>query len=328
MRILITGGAGFIGSHLAEYLLANNHPVDILDDLSTGRLQNLAHLRASPLLNVVTGSITDEPLLDRLIAACDLVYHLAAAVGVKLVVEAPVRTIETNVMGTAAVLRVANRHQRKVLLASTSEVYGKSDRLPLAEDGDRILGPTAVTRWCYSESKALDEVLALAYAREHRLPVVIVRLFNTIGPRQSGRYGMVVPRLVAQALAGEPLTVYGDGTQTRCFADVRDIVRGMAALATSPQAEGQVFNLGSNREIAINDLARLVIAVTASRSTVVHVPFDRVYGPGFEEAHRRVPDVSRVRALVGWEATTPLEDTVRSVAQEQSRTALPPGGAG
>jgi len=231
------------------------------------------------------------------------------------VVEAPVRTIETNVMGTAAVLRMAQRHGRQVVLASTSEVYGKTEQVPFREEDDRLLGPTTVTRWCYSESKALDEFLALAYSREHGLPVVIVRLFNTAGPRQSGRYGMVVPRLVGQALAGEPLTVYGDGSQTRCFADVRDIVRGMVALAACPQAQGQVFNLGSSREVTVNDLARLIIAVTGSQSTIVHVPLSQVYGPGFEEAYRRVPDVSKVKALIGWEAMTPLAETIARVAE-------------
>jgi len=327
MRILVTGGAGFIGSHLAEYLLANENQVHVLDDFSTGSLLNIARLCADARLQVVHESVTTEAVLEPLVRACDVIYHLAAVVGVRRVVEAPVQTIETNVMGTAAVLRMAKRYCRKVVLASTSEVYGKTERVPFREDDDRLLGPTTVTRWCYATSKALDEFLALAYAREHGLPVVIVRLFNTIGPRQSGRYGMVVPRLVAQALADEPLTVYGDGTQTRCFADVRDIVRGMVALTECLQAEGQVFNLGSSREITINDLARLIIAVTGSHSTIIHVPLAQVYGAGFEEAHRRVPDTSKVKALIGWEASIPLAETIAGVAEAMSGAGSPSEGA-
>jgi UDP-glucose 4-epimerase len=226
-----------------------------------------------------------------------------------------VHTIETNIMGTAAVLRVAHRYRRKVVLASTSEIYGKSSQLPFAEDDDRVLGPTTRSRWSYSTSKAVDEYLSLAYHRERGLPVVIVRLFNTIGPRQSGRYGMVVPRFVAQALSGQPLTVYGDGSQTRCFADVRDVVRGMVALAECPAAEGRVFNLGSDREITIADLARLVIAVTGSKSDIVRIPYDQAYEAGFEDMQRRVPDISKVAALIGWQASIPLEDSIRAVAE-------------
>lgn len=332
MKALITGGAGFIGSHLAEYLLARGYDVDVIDDLSTGTLQNLAHLCTDPRLHTATDSVTNERMLERLVSTSDVIYHLAAVVGVQRVLEAPVQTIETNVMGTAAVLRVAHRYGRKVVLASTSEVYGKSERVPFGEDDDRLLGRTTVMRWCYGESKALDEFLTLGYARQYSLPVVIVRLFNTVGPRQSGRYGMVVPRFVRQALAGEPLTVYGDGTQTRCFADVRDVVRGVVALAECPPAEGQVFNLGSQREISINELARLVISVTGSRSQIVHLPLAEVYGEGFEEPVRRVPDVSKVKALVGWEATTPLTETIHSVAQHlrssSSGPATPERGPG
>ena len=316
MKALITGGAGFIGSHLAEYLLSQDHDVAVIDDLSTGRLENVQHLQDNPRFHLAVYSITNEAVMDPLASECDIIYHLAAAVGVELIVRSPVHTIETNIMGTAAVLRVARRYQRKVLLASTSEIYGKSTKLPFAEDDDRVLGPTTRSRWSYSTSKATDEFLALAYHKEYGLPVVIVRLFNTIGPRQTGRYGMVVPRFVAQALAGEPLTVYGDGTQTRCFADVRDVVRGIVALTNHPEAEGQVFNLGSNREISIADLARLVIAITGSTSKIVYVPYEQAYEAGFEDMLRRVPDVSKVAGLIGWKAAIPLEDTIGAVADE------------
>ena len=314
MNILITGGAGFIGSHLAEYLLAQGHEVSVIDDLSTGRLENVQHLMAHPRFHLAIDTITNDMVMDRLVSACDIIYHLAAAVGVKLIVQSPVHTIETNIMGTAAIFRAAKRYRRPVLLTSTSEIYGKSESVPFAEDDDRLLGPTTRSRWCYSESKAVDEFLALAYWKEYGLPVVIVRLFNTIGPRQSGRYGMVVPRFVGQALAGEPLTVYGDGRQTRCFADVRDIVRGMVALAECPQAKGQVFNLGSDREIAIADLARLVISITGSKSGIVYLPYEQAYEAGFEDMQRRVPDVSKVAALIGWRATIPLEESIRAIA--------------
>ena len=316
MKALITGGAGFIGSHLAEYLLSLDHDIAVIDDLSTGRLENVQHLQDNPRFHLAVDSITNEAVMDPLASECDLIYHLAAAVGVELIVRSPVHTIETNIMGTAAVLRVARRYQRKVLLASTSEIYGKSTKLPFAEDDDRVLGPTTRSRWSYSTSKATDEFLALAYHKEYGLPVLIVRLFNTIGPRQTGRYGMVVPRFVAQALAGEPLTVYGDGTQTRCFADVRDVVRGIVALANHPEADGQVFNLGSNREISIAGLARLVIAITGSTSKIVYVPYEQAYEAGFEDMLRRVPDVSKVAGLIGWKAAIPLEETIRAVADE------------
>jgi UDP-glucose 4-epimerase len=315
MKALITGGAGFIGSHLSEYLLSQGHEVAIIDDLSTGRLENIAHLRDNPRFQFAIDTITNEVVMDRLASECTIIYHLAAAVGVELIVRSPVHTIETNIMGTAAVLRVANRYRRQVVLTSTSEIYGKSSRVPFAEEDDRVLGPTTRSRWSYSTSKAVDEFLSLAYHRERGLPVVIVRLFNTIGPRQSGRYGMVVPRFVAQALAGKPLTVYGDGSQSRCFSDVRDVELGIVALAQCPAAEGQVFNLGSNREITIADLARLVLAVTGSQSQIVHIPYDQAYGAGFEDMQRRVPDVSKVAAAVGWHTTIPLEDSIRAVAE-------------
>ena len=316
MKALITGGAGFIGSHLSEYLLARGHDVAIIDDLSSGRLENVQPLVPNPRFHYAIDTITNEVVMDRLASECDIIYHLAAAVGVEMIVRSPVHTIETNITGSASVFRVANRYRRKVVLTSTSEIYGKSEKVPFGEEDDRVLGPTTRSRWSYSDSKAVDEFLALAYHKERDLPVVIVRLFNTIGPRQTGRYGMVVPRFVAQALSGEALTVYGDGTQSRCFADVHDIVRGMVALAECPAAEGQVFNLGSTREISIGDLARLVISILGSRSRIAYAPYEEAYEVGFEDMQRRVPDVSKVRRLIGWEATTALEETIRAVAQQ------------
>jgi len=318
VKALITGGAGFIGSHLAEYLLARGDEVAVIDDLSSGSLDNVRHLTSNPRFHLAVDTITDEVVMDRLASVSDIIYHLAAAVGVEMIVRSPVHTIETNIMGTAAVFRVANRYRRKVVLTSTSEIYGKSTRVPFAEEDDRLLGPTTRSRWSYSTSKAVDEFLALAYARERALPVVIVRLFNTIGPRQTGRYGMVVPRFVRQALAGQPITVYGDGSQTRCFADVRDIVRGIIALADCPLAEGLVVNLGSRREISILDLARLVVRLTGSRSEISFIPYDQAYEAGFEDMARRVPDVTRAADLVGWSPDISLEDTIRAVAAAPS----------
>lgn len=314
MRVLITGGAGFIGGHLTERLLQAGHEVQVLDDLSTGRLENLSGVVASSRLHITIASVLDEPVLEPLVRWSEVVFHLAAVVGVDLVLSSPVKTIETNVLGTSSLLRLAARHNRKVLLTSTSEVYGKGTRIPFAEEDDRLLGPTSRSRWCYAESKALDEFLALAYARECGLPVVVVRLFNTVGPRQSGRYGMVLPRFVGQALTGRPLTVFGDGTQTRAFADVRDVVGALCSLAECPAAEGQILNIGSDREITINELARLVIAELGSQSDITYVPYDQAHPSGFEETLRRVPDVSRVCSLIGWEASTPLAVTIRAVA--------------
>ena len=281
MKALVTGGAGFIGSHLSEYLLSLEHEVAIIDDLSTGCLDNIRHLMNNSRFHYAVDTITNETVMDRMASECDIIYHLAAAVGVEMIIRSPIHTIETNIMGSAAVLQVANRYRRKVVLASTSEIYGKSDKVPFAEDDDRVLGPTIHSRWSYSTSKAVDEFLALAYSKERELPVVITRFFNTIGPRQTGRYGMVVPRFVAQALTGQPITVYGDGNQTRCFADVRDLVRGVVALAECPEATGQVFNLGSTREVSIADLARLVVSLTESPSELIYIPYDQAYEPGF-----------------------------------------------
>jgi UDP-glucose 4-epimerase len=315
MRYLITGGAGFIGSHLCELLLAQGHRVVAIDDLSTGRVENIAHLRPLPHFQLVRENIQNEQVLDRLTSESDVVVHLAAMVGVQRIVEDPVRTIRTNIMGTEAVLGAAYRYGCKVLIASTSEVYGKGVRVPFTEDDDRLMGPTTRSRWAYAESKAVDEFLGLAYYHQFGLPVVVMRFFNTVGPRQTGRYGMVVPRFVRQALAGEPLTVYGDGTQSRCFADVADVTRAAAALAEHPAAPGQVFNVGATEEITIRGLAERVIALTGSRSAIEMVPYDAAYGPGFEDMQRRVPSIARLHALIGYAPRCSLDDTLRRVIE-------------
>ena len=312
-RVLITGGAGFIGSHLAERLLDAGFEVAILDDLSTGRFENIAHLVDRPGFSFAIDSITNAMVLDRLASESDAIVHLAAAVGVKLVVEQPVHTIETNIMGAEAVLKAAARYRAKVLIASTSEVYGKGIRTPFREEDDVVLGPTSRNRWAYAASKMVDEFLALAYHQKYDLPVVIARLFNTVGPRQTGRYGMVIPRFVSQALAGEPITVYGDGSQTRCFCDVSDTVRALEALLIHPEAEGRVFNVGSTEEVRILDLARKIKAITASPSPITFVPYDEAYAPGFEDMERRVPDTTRLRALTGWQPQYDLDAILKRV---------------
>ena len=322
--ILITGGAGFIGSHLAEALLDRGHQVTVIDDLSTGRFENIAPLTDHPRFRFAIDTITNEGVMDRLASECDVIFHLAAAVGVELIVRDPVHVIETNILGTHAVLKVANRYRTKVLIASTSEIYGKNNQVPFCEGDDRLLGPTTKARWSYSTSKAVDELLGLAYHRQMGLPVVIFRLFNTVGPRQTGQYGMVVPRFVEQALAGEPITVYGDGQQTRCFCDVRDAVRAIIGLAECPEAVGQVFNVGSTEEITILELARKVLRTVdtlhVERSTlneeggrIVFVPYDQAYEEGFEDMRRRVPDISRIRRLLGWEPHWTLDETLKNI---------------
>ncbi|MFH1177667.1 MAG: NAD-dependent epimerase/dehydratase family protein [Acidobacteriota bacterium] len=323
-HFLITGGAGFIGSHLAETCLAAGHRVTVIDDLSTGSIENVAHLLASPAFRLVTDTIANPAALESLVAECDAVVHLAAAVGVDLIVRDPVRVIECNVIGTHAVLRAAARHRRKVLLASSSEVYGKGVQAPFREDDDRLLGPTSKARWCYSTSKAAGEYLALAYHRQQGLPVVVMRFFNTIGPRQSGRYGMVVPRFITQALSDEPLTVYGDGRQSRCFCDVLDVVRAILALASCPAAVGQVFNVGATEEVTILELARRVLALVGGapaatagelleRGRIRLIPFEAAYESGFEDMLRRVPDIGRLSRLTGWAPEIPLDATLRRV---------------
>ena len=313
MRVLITGGAGFVGSHLAEALLERGDEVFVLDDLSTGSIDNIAHLKGRPAFHYTIDSVTNEPLLAEMLDRCDTVVHLAAAVGVKLIVEAPVRTIETNVHGTEVVLKHANKKKKLVLIASTSEVYGKSAIVPFSEDADLVLGPTSKHRWAYACSKMIDEFLALAYWKERKLPVIIVRLFNTVGPRQTGQYGMVVPNFVRQALTGQPITVFGDGTQSRSFTYVGDVVRAVVALINEPRAIGEVFNIGNGTEISILDLASRIKAMTGSSSPIVKIPYDQAYEAGFEDMPRRVPDISKIRALVGYQPTVELDEILSRV---------------
>jgi UDP-glucose 4-epimerase len=315
MKVLITGGAGFIGSHLAEALLARGDEVFVLDNLSTGSIDNVVHLKSHPRFHYTIDSVTNEPVLAELIDRCDTVVHLAAAVGVKLIVEAPVHTIETNVHGTEVVLKHANKKKKLVLIASTSEVYGKSAEVPFREDQDLVLGPTAKHRWAYACSKMIDEFLALAYYKERKLPVIIVRLFNTVGPRQTGQYGMVIPNFVRQALAGHPITVFGDGTQSRSFTYVGDVVKAVVALMTEPRAIGQVFNIGNGREITIGDLAGRIKTLTGSTSEIVRIPYDQAYEAGFEDMPRRVPDISKINALIGYAPTVELDEILGRVIE-------------
>lgn len=313
MHVLITGGAGFIGSHLSDALLAAGHTVQVIDDLSTGSMQNIAHLKEHPRFRYVIDSVSNEQLLAELVDQADVVFHLAAAVGVKKIVEEPVSTIETNVHGTEVVLRQANKKKKLVVIASTSEVYGKSTAVPFTEEHDLVMGPTHKHRWAYACSKAIDEFLALAYHKEKKLPVIIVRLFNTVGPRQSGQYGMVIPNFVRQALLGHPITVHGDGTQSRSFTYVGDVVRALMALAIEPKAIGQVFNIGNGEEISIMALAEKIKAMTGSASPIQVIPYDQAYESGFEDMPRRVPDISRIRALVGYEPQVNLDEILASV---------------
>jgi len=313
LRILITGGAGFIGSHLSDAYVARGDEVFVIDDLSTGSFQNIAHLKGHQLFNYTIDSVHNQPVVAELIDQCDVVFHLAAAVGVKLIVESPVRTIETNVRGTEVVLAQANKKKKKVLVASTSEVYGLSTEVPFREDGNLVMGATTKGRWSYACSKAIDEFLALAYWREKKLPTTVVRLFNTVGPRQTGQYGMVIPTFVRQALAGRPLTVYGDGSQTRCFGYVKDVVGALVALMDSDKSVGEVFNIGSNEEVSIMQLAERVKALTKSESEIVTVPYSEAYEEGFEDMPRRVPDVSKINSLVGFRPEMTLDGILQSV---------------
>ena len=333
-RALITGGAGFIGSHLAEALLERGWHVSAIDNLSTGAFENVAPLVDNPRFQFVRDTITNGIVVDRLASECDVIFHLAAAVGVELIVRDPVHVIETNVLGTHAVMEVANRYRRKVLIASTSEIYGKNTRVPFREDDDRLLGPTTRSRWAYASSKAIDEFLGLAYHRQMKLPVVIFRLFNTVGPRQTGQYGMVVPRFVRQALRGERLSVYGDGRQSRCFCDVDDAVRAIIGLAECPDAVGEVVNIGSTTEITILDLAREVIAMVSGerarhwvdRAGIAFIPYEQAYEAGFEDMQRRRPDISKIKALIGWEPRISLEQTLARVIDSLRPTSPAPCG--
>jgi UDP-glucose 4-epimerase len=318
LRVLITGGAGFIGSHLSDAYVGRGDEVFCIDDLSTGSIDNIAHLKRHPRYHYTIDSVHNQPVVAELIDQCDVVFHLAAAVGVKLIVESPVRTIETNVRGTEVVLAQANKKKKKVLVASTSEVYGLSTEVPFREDGNLVMGATTKGRWSYACSKAIDEFLALAYWREKKLPTVVVRLFNTVGPRQTGQYGMVIPTFVRQALAGRPITVYGTGEQTRCFGYVKDVVGALVALMDKEESVGEVFNIGSNEEVSINRLAERVRELTGSKSEIVKVPYDEAYEEGFEDMPRRVPDVSKVAALTGFRPTVTLEEILHSVIEYYS----------
>ncbi len=321
MKALLTGGAGFVGSHLAEALLNEGHSVEVIDDLSTGSLSNIAHLVDRPGFRYTIDTIMNEPLMGELATRSDVIFHLAAAVGVKLIVEAPVRTIETNVHGTEVVLKQARRGGQRVIVFSTSEVYGKSTSVPFSETADLVMGPTSKHRWAYACSKALDEFLALAYFKEYQLPVVVVRLFNTVGPRQTGRYGMVIPTFVGQALSGQPITVYGDGRQSRAFTYVGDVVSGLLKLATSDAAVGEVFNIGNHGEISMMALAEKVKAMTGSNSPIVLIPYDEAYEAGFEDMPRRVPDLRKIHAAVGYTPTIELDEILaRVIAHEQTLT--------
>ncbi len=317
MHVLITGGAGFIGSHLTEKLLSFGHHVTCVDDLSTGSIENLSAIREHPNFLFYADTIFNRRLTFNLIDKADVVFHLAAAVGVKRIVDFPVQTIETNVEGSEIVLDAAAKNRKRVFIASTSEVYGKSTKIPFSETDDLVLGSTYNSRWAYACSKAIDEFLALAYFRERQLPVTVVRFFNTVGPRQTGRYGMVLPTFVRQALLNEPLTVYGTGTQTRCFGHVADIIEGLLLLLDSDRAAGEIFNLGNTEEISIEDLARKVIAACESTSGIVHIPYSEAYGPGFEDMLRRVPDISKAREWFGYNPRHNLEDIIRSVVEHE-----------
>jgi UDP-glucose 4-epimerase len=313
MRGLITGGAGFIGSHLAEAMLAVGDSVFVLDNLSTGSMENIVHLKGRAGFEYFIDSVENEGLLAELVDRADVIFHFAAAVGVKLIVEQPVRTIETNVHGTEVVLKHANKKKKLVVIASTSEVYGKSEDVPFREDSDLVLGPTPKHRWAYACSKAIDEFLALAYWKERQLPVIVVRFFNTVGPRQTGQYGMVIPNFVRQALAGEPLTVFGDGTQSRSFTHVADVVQALLKLVREPRAIGQVINIGNTGEISILKLAERVRELSGSKSPIKLVPYDEAYESGFEDMPRRVPDLSKVTALIGYKPRFTLDDILSQV---------------
>ncbi len=318
MRVLITGGAGFIGSHLSDAYLQRGDEVFVIDDLSTGSIENIRHLKENPRFHYTIESVHNQPVTAELVDQCDVVFHLAAAVGVKLIVESPVRTIETNVRGTEVVLSLANKKKKKVLIASTSEVYGLSAEVPFREDGNLVMGATTKGRWSYACSKAIDEFLALAYWHEKKLPTVVVRLFNTVGPRQTGRYGMVIPTFVKQALSGRPITVYGDGKQSRCFGYVGDVIGALAKLMDHPDAVGGVFNVGSNEEISILGLAERVRKLTQSKSEIAFVPYDEAYEEGFEDMPRRVPDISKVGELIGFRPEMSLDGILKTVIDFQN----------
>jgi UDP-glucose 4-epimerase len=315
LKVLITGGAGFIGSYLAEAYLARGDEVYVIDDLSTGSLDNIKPLTTNPMFHFVNDTILNRDAMLELTGICDVIAHLAAAVGVKLIIDEPLKSIHTNIVGTEIVLELANKFRKKTFLASTSEVYGRNSQMPLHEDDPRIYGPTHLARWSYAATKAMDESLALAYYRTKQLPVVIARFFNTVGPRQTGRYGMVVPRFVGQALRNEPITVFGDGKQTRSFTCVRDVVGGVIGLLQEPRAVGEIFNIGGDEEISINDLAARVKSITGSASPILHVPYNEAYQEGFEDMERRLPDISRIVNLIGYKNTYALDRILAEIVE-------------
>jgi len=317
MKALVTGGAGFIGSHVCEELMRRGHEVFVLDDLSTGQFENIEHLDGK--VTSVIDSTLNQEIVRELVREVDVVYHLAATLGVQLVVDEPIRTITNNIRGTETVLEEACRYRRRVLVASTSEVYGKSEKEVFKEDDDRIMGSTHLSRWSYADSKAIDEFLTLAYWRSKRMPCVVVRLFNTVGPRQTGRYGMVVPRFVRAALRNEPITVFGDGGQTRCFAFVGDVVPALIGLMEKRDINGEIFNIGSTQRISIEDLAKRVIALSGSASEIVYLPYDQAYGPGYEDMRHRAPSLEKIRSAIGYEPKTALDDILKSVIDDMRR---------
>ena len=329
MKALVTGGAGFIGSHLCEKLLELGHRVTVIDDLSTGRMSNIEHLVDKPEFTFAIETILNETVMDRLVCECDIIFHLAAAVGVELIVSRPVEVIETNILGSEMVLKIANRYKKKTMVISTSEIYGKSDKVPFGEEDDSVMGPTTKNRWSYACSKAVDEFLALAYYQSKNLPVVIARLFNTVGPRQTGRYGMVIPRFVAKAILGQPIPVYGDGRQSRCFTYVADTVEYLVRLSQLPEAEGQIYNVGNNQEITIAALAEKIRTMSGSESVINTIPYDEAYTEGFEDMLRRIPDISKVCQATGYKPVHDLDEILRRVIdyvrQVGPETMLAPG---
>jgi UDP-glucose 4-epimerase len=319
MRTLITGAAGFIGSHLADHLLAQGDEIWALDDLSTGSIENVEHLRSHPRFHLQIESVMNIPLVAELVDRCDVIIHLAAAVGVRLIVESPVRTIETNIRGTEIVLQLAAKKRKLVVMASTSEVYGKANKVPFSEDDDLVIGPPVKGRWSYACSKAIDEFLALAYWKERRLPLIIIRFFNTVGPRQTGRYGMVLPNFVRQALASQPITVFGDGKQSRCFGFIGDVVEAVGRLVRTEAAIGEVFNLGSNEEVTIEELAHRVRRIAGSSSPIIYIPYDQAYEEGFEDMPRRVPSLEKIHKYIGYRPKTSLDQIIESVVKYAQR---------
>jgi UDP-glucose 4-epimerase len=316
MKILITGGAGFVGSHLADKFIGQGHEITVIDDLSTGRYANVEHLEGNPNFRLIIDTVLNAELMEELIRETDRVFHMASAVGVRLIMEQPVKTIETIFHGTDVVLRYCSRYRKRVLIPSTSEVYGKGASIPFREEDDLLTGATDKHRWAYACAKTLDEFLALAHWKETRLPVVVVRLFNTVGPRQTGQYGMVVPRFVHSAMKNEPITVFGDGTQQRCFGHVLDVVEGLSKLLESPQCFGQVINLGNDEEVSILGLAEKAIELTGSKSEVRYIPYEEAYGDGFEDMRRRVPGLEKAKKLIGYQPTRSLENIINDVANE------------